>query len=530
MTTAIFNLSTKTSQVLSKTHVSYAQISPSYLDPSQPPTKRTPFRQIRNIPFVHDVRVCMPTRFHQRLYSDYNDVSSDASAEHRIHKEVTYSKVILSLKDILADYDLRTGNYILISQPYPPTSLSPSLQSANSTTITVNCGNLSISMPQHIYQRTGLPLATKVPSGGRKHQSSSMRHIVDIDLRSPSMVRGRKGFDRLVWAATNVDGLREARVWLIAKTNEPQVSEQKGKKRKLQHGDQGEQLSESVDTETTISTTQTHEAENASPDPLSRHHPTIVSDHGALTTQHSVLIPHIVSDSSILDSLASTPTSDKSVSYNSLPTILDEDIHDLTGYLALLFLQSPILTQQAYGKTDPNICRYTLPLFQRSSSSAPEEEEADTQSAEVGAEDISYVTWPAGLISSDFVTGLVVDLLRRSRTVQGDGDGGDPDLQKGMWAAIQVNAHRTNATGCTDGYVILLQGSSSEDLVTETVATGGMGEQNEGERSSSPSKMDADHGSKNEAATKEAESQLGSGVGRGFRYATCFEFEDSVVH
>src|SRR5271155_1891455 len=37
--------------------------------------------------------------------------------------------------------------------------------------------------------------------------------VVEIDLKQPSMLHGKKGFDRLVWAAKNV--LNESLTWLV---------------------------------------------------------------------------------------------------------------------------------------------------------------------------------------------------------------------------------------------------------------------------------------------------------------------------
>ena len=37
--------------------------------------------------------------------------------------------------------------------------------------------------------------------------------VIEIDLRQPSMLHGKKGFERIVWAAKNV--LNQSRVWLF---------------------------------------------------------------------------------------------------------------------------------------------------------------------------------------------------------------------------------------------------------------------------------------------------------------------------
>jgi len=60
------------------------------------------------------------------------------------------------------------------------------------------------------YERCGLQ-GTPIPTLGRKHLKE--RFLVEANLRAPGMVKGRKGFERLRWAATNV--LTEKSTWLF---------------------------------------------------------------------------------------------------------------------------------------------------------------------------------------------------------------------------------------------------------------------------------------------------------------------------
>lgn len=52
--------------------------------------------------------------------------------------------------------------------------------------------------------------------------ANSRLKVVAYDLRSPSMLHGKKGFDRLVYAARKV--LNQPLTWLFCDNNEPSMS------------------------------------------------------------------------------------------------------------------------------------------------------------------------------------------------------------------------------------------------------------------------------------------------------------------
>lgn len=60
------------------------------------------------------------------------------------------------------------------------------------------------------YERAGLVGKTY---GARGARGMKPRWVVEFDLRSPSMFRGKRGFDRLVYACETVFG--EPRTWLF---------------------------------------------------------------------------------------------------------------------------------------------------------------------------------------------------------------------------------------------------------------------------------------------------------------------------
>lgn len=82
---------------------------------------------------------------------------------------------------------IKTGNILLLS-------------SGPSSTISLHAGLLRLALDKATYERTGLR-GTPIADGGQKHAKS--RFLVDINLRLPSMVRGKPGFERLLWAARN---------------------------------------------------------------------------------------------------------------------------------------------------------------------------------------------------------------------------------------------------------------------------------------------------------------------------------------
>jgi ribonucleases P/MRP protein subunit RPP40 len=74
-----------------KTQVHVGQL-PAYIDPKQPPTKKTPWRTINEVPFLQSVNLVLP----QELYDVIWDKIEDES------KKAGYAKVIMKLQDVLS--------------------------------------------------------------------------------------------------------------------------------------------------------------------------------------------------------------------------------------------------------------------------------------------------------------------------------------------------------------------------------------------------------------------------------------------
>lgn len=95
--------------------------------------------------------------------------------------------------------------------------------------MTIVPGILRLDLDREAYERAGLQ-GQPCRGGGRKHIKaryctlkppdffrSSRRLItgaaIEVNLRQPSMLRGKKGFGRVVWAAKNV--LNKSLTWLF---------------------------------------------------------------------------------------------------------------------------------------------------------------------------------------------------------------------------------------------------------------------------------------------------------------------------
>jgi ribonuclease P/MRP protein subunit RPP40 len=64
---------------------------PPYIDAAQPPTKKSPWRQIKELPFVHTFTMLMPDEMYQMIWNKL-----DAEV-----KTMKYAKVIMKLQEVL---------------------------------------------------------------------------------------------------------------------------------------------------------------------------------------------------------------------------------------------------------------------------------------------------------------------------------------------------------------------------------------------------------------------------------------------
>ncbi|KAJ5570165.1 uncharacterized protein N7459_009595 [Penicillium hispanicum] len=166
----------------------------NFVDPKQIPSKKTPFSAIINHPFVHTVEAILP----EDVYTSFQ-----AALEAKLEKPQCV-RVFMSPSDLL-EHDffntyIKAGNVIMVSEG----------SSGSDIVYTLHDGILKIEMGKEVFERTGLS-GKPIRSGGRKHGKE--RFLVELNLRLPSMLHGKKGFERIVWAFKNV--LEHSLAWLF---------------------------------------------------------------------------------------------------------------------------------------------------------------------------------------------------------------------------------------------------------------------------------------------------------------------------
>ncbi|KAE8161021.1 ribonuclease P 40kDa subunit-domain-containing protein [Aspergillus tamarii] len=176
-----------------KCYTAVAQL-PSFIDSKQPPMKKSPFSAIWGHPFVHTVEVILPEATYKTI---------ESSLDTKLPK-LRYARVFMSLSSLLeGDFFnayIKSGNILMISEGRP----------GSDNVFTLRDGILKLELGKEIFERTGLT-GRPIRSGGRKHAKE--RYLVEINLRLPSMLHGKKGFEKLVWAFKNV--LNHTVAWLF---------------------------------------------------------------------------------------------------------------------------------------------------------------------------------------------------------------------------------------------------------------------------------------------------------------------------
>lgn len=172
------------------------------------------------------------------------------------------------------------------------------------TSFSIVDGVLRIEMERSVYERAGL-VGVCVEDGGRKHQK--MRWRVECDFKLGSMRKGKKGFERLRWAAREVWG--ESRMWVFRSGN-PSFGENVREGREV----------------------------------LCRHAPKVINVEPEVTTMRGVALPKL------------------DVRDNALSGLYDqEDSLALLEWLDMLSLGSARVGQG--GHVDSHLCRYDVPDF-----------------------------------------------------------------------------------------------------------------------------------------------------------------------
>ncbi|OAP54467.1 hypothetical protein AYL99_11568 [Fonsecaea erecta] len=316
----------------SKINITSGQLPP-YVTASQAPTKKSPWRTIRGLDYNQYAAVIMPEELYHLIWK---------KVEANI-MPMKYSKVIMKLEDVLngeffTAY-VKRGNILMLSEGEAGVENNFSLKE----------GVLRLDLTKDSYERAGLQ-GTPIPSGGSKHVK--LRYLVEINLRLPSMLHGKKGFERLVWAAKNV--LNRSLHWLFVDLNTN---------------------IEDISGQNTL--------------PLSVHYPTTHTLAPSTQSLPNTLTPRTIA--SIADGVS------------LLPAEAHESLFDVLEYVDMLSLASPRV--QATHQTHSFLSRYEVPDLP---------DDVDFNGPSTPGQIVKLLRW-TGLIPSRWVLELFCAVIRYSR-------------------------------------------------------------------------------------------------------------------
>ncbi|KAK1809542.1 hypothetical protein LTR12_016104 [Friedmanniomyces endolithicus] len=176
-----------------KCYFTHAVLS-NFIDYDLPPTKKRPFTTIAAQTTSHTVDILLPKSSLPKLLEGLGEVEGT----------LQYARVHMKLSDIIEgdffSHYVKAGNIVMLSQGRP--GIDP--------VYLLSEGMLRLEVNKVMYERMGLE-GKVIPGEGRKHVKA--RFAIEINLRLPSMVRGKPGFDRVVWAFRNV--LNHSVTWLF---------------------------------------------------------------------------------------------------------------------------------------------------------------------------------------------------------------------------------------------------------------------------------------------------------------------------
>ncbi|BDD58466.1 hypothetical protein MPDQ_003419 [Monascus purpureus] len=271
-----------------KSYTTVTQLPP-FIDPKQPPTKKAPFSAILGHQFVHTVEVILPEGTYNKLKNTL----------HGGVKNPQYARVFMSLSSLLEgeffNRYIKTGNILMISEG----------RSGSDNVFMLSNGILKLELGKELFERTGLT-GKPIRSGGRKHAKE--RYLVQLNLRLPSMLHGKKGFERIVWAFKNV--LNQSVAWLFC-----DIESETGK------------ITDDI--------------------PLKMHQPQEIQCDPIATHRPNFLVPPLEK----MDINENTPEED-----------LRENCDTLCEWLAMVSLDSPRLS--ADDSIDPYLSRYQVPCVE----------------------------------------------------------------------------------------------------------------------------------------------------------------------
>ncbi|CRG84876.1 hypothetical protein PISL3812_02056 [Talaromyces islandicus] len=270
-----------------KAYASFGQL-PAHVDREQPPPRKAPFSTISHHPIVHTTDLILPKDVYNAVWG---------SILSRL-EQPQYVQVIMPLSSLLEgeffNTFIKTGAALMLSEGRPGVD----------DVSFVRDGIVTLELGKEKYERSGLT-GKPIRSGARKHAKE--RFTVELDLRQPSMLHGKKGFERVVWACRNV--LNASLTWLLL-------------------------------VDSSVSAGSLDQAMSL----LAKHQPKIATCRFTETVHPPMYTPPLSADE--VASLASQ-------------TDVEDYCNDLSEWLALVSLESPRIS--VGDDIDPYLSRYSLP-------------------------------------------------------------------------------------------------------------------------------------------------------------------------
>ncbi|KAK3400197.1 ribonuclease P 40kDa subunit-domain-containing protein [Sordaria brevicollis] len=168
----------------SKCFVTYGVMA--HLDPNQPPSKSKPWSTFDGQDFINRVEVIVPQGIVEKVQKILNEKAVPE-----------YKRVVMSLHDIVSgDFYTRyikEGDVMMLSEG----------RRGIDNVFTLRNGILTMFLDKEAYERAGI---VGKPDGVKGKRGLKPRWVVEVDLTSASMVPGKKGFDRLIYASKNAFG------------------------------------------------------------------------------------------------------------------------------------------------------------------------------------------------------------------------------------------------------------------------------------------------------------------------------------
>ncbi|KAK0743419.1 ribonuclease P 40kDa subunit-domain-containing protein [Schizothecium vesticola] len=179
----------------SKCFVTYGIMG--HLDPKQPPSKGKPWATLASQDFVHSVDLIVPAEAH--------DAVQEAIAKRPAPE---FRRIVLSLREVLGgefftEY-VKKGDIMMLSQG----------RIGIDNVYCLKNGVLTMFLDKEAYESAGL---VGKPHGVKGKRGLKPRWVVEFDLKGDSMIHGKKGFDRLVYASKNALGAPVT--WLFCNTS-----------------------------------------------------------------------------------------------------------------------------------------------------------------------------------------------------------------------------------------------------------------------------------------------------------------------